>query len=117
MGFIDECLKITTSKRIDIKDEVLNVPTEYEATVNSIIQIMKPYVNKFNVTHFKFVENALANKQRFISAVEKSTVNGDIPDAIICKLARGLYDKTINEVSDEQQAIIKVLACYICILK
>lgn len=117
MAFYDECVKVTTTDRIHIEIEDLNVPDKYITATNSIIEIMRPKLDKLKIVSIGFIESELVNKNKFISKLEASTDDGDIPDAIICKLARGLYDKSINEVTDEQQTIIKVLACYICILK
>jgi len=91
------------------------IPEKYITPVNSLIEIMKPKMDKLDKISIKFIENYFEDIDTVSELIESHTINGEIPDSIINKLSESLYGRLPDELTDGEQIIIKVLACYICI--
>ena len=113
MIFQTFCNRTASKERIDVSS-INPVPDRYKKAVDSIINIMKDKTEIFNVIEVPFVEVAF-NDQDFEQILEDKLTDGEIPDEIICKLSAGIYNKAITQLTDSEQAIIKVLSTYICI--
>lgn len=104
----------TIDPLITNKDEDdFDIPRKYVKPVNSLITIMRPKMRMLDRVSVTFIENAF--EENVVERLDEHTEDGDIPDSIINTLSMELYNVMPSELSETQSAIIKVLACYICI--
>lgn len=113
MKFKDFCLRKTYPGTFDNISTDVTVPGIYSIATNSLIEIMKNKISIFDKINVPFVEAAFECDYEKI--LEEKLIDGEVPDGIIHQLSIGLYGKQPTMLDEEEQAIIKVLAVYICI--
>ena len=86
---------------------------EPDKMCENIINIMKPKMDILDKVNVPFIEATFEDMDEVISLLENNS--SDISDGMILCLSERLYEKHFNNLSDEEQAIIKVLACYLSI--
>lgn len=113
--FKDKCINIASDEMLTVDTSITEYPDKYETPLNSLIIIMKNKMEILDKISIKFIESAFDNMSSVQEALDKNTDKGEIPDGIINKLSTELYHISFNDLTQEQQAIIKVLSCYLCI--
>lgn len=117
VSFKDFCKQVVTNYRIT-SDDVgtdMTVPPYFESQVESLIEIMRPKMNRLDRVSVRFIEEYFENIDKVPELFDTNRPTGDVPNSIINKLSTELYGKPVNDLTDDEQAIIKVLSCYICI--
>lgn len=114
MMFKDFCLKTAVPGPLNVYAvEKEDVPERYKEATESMIDIM---INKMDIldrVNVPFIE--MAFDEDYETILNEKTEDGEVPDVIIGRLTDALYKKYPSQLDEEQSAIIKVLATYICI--
>lgn len=114
MDFLTYCKKVATNDHVVITDD-RNVPEQYEQVTNVTITILKPKMSRLDRIEIPFI-NAKLNSYETISDVIEEKLNGDdVPDGILNTLSDGLYGKSFNDLTIDEQSIIKVVGIYLII--
>lgn len=92
----------------------VSVPEKYSGPVKVLIKNMRNKVEIFDKVTIPYIENAFTND--YPNILEEKLDDQEIPNALIEELAYGIFDKKINDLTENQRSIIKVLSVYICIL-
>ena len=103
------CMSKATDLPITFDPDNVIVEEKYNTILDVTIKDLKGRRNVFDNVNVVYVENTIN------SADFDSIADMDIPDGIFVRLSEGIFNKPISDLSVEQQAIIKVLAVYICI--
>lgn len=115
--FQEFCNRITTDAVLgDIisTESSTDIPERYKAPTETLITILKNKRKRFDSINVPFVESVF--EQNYLGILkEKMGPDADIPDSIIIRLSEGIFGEKPNGLNVDQQAIIKVLATYICI--
>lgn len=120
MKFQEFCLKFATD--VDLNDVLdhdltpsdLELPERYKMATETMVSMMKNKRNGFDRINVPFVEMVFDNG--YEKMLEEKLPDGEIPESIIRTLAEGIFcDNNSSRLDVNQQAIIKVLATYICI--
>lgn len=106
------CAQLATEHHIDITDSV-DVPEQYIEPVNVLVNIMKPKMNRLKKISIPFIESQFDDIDNACKVLDNKTNNMDVPDGIINALSNALYCVKFNDLKNEEQAIIKVLSCYL----
>ena len=109
------CDRLSSNQRITVESNSLDIPERYSVSVKALIEIMKPKLTVLDKISIQFIEDAFTDIEAVTKKLDADTENGDIPDSILNVFSSELYGKTINELTDDEQNIIKVLSTYICI--
>lgn len=113
--FKDKCINIASKGIVTIESNSCEIPEKYKTPVSSLITIMRNKMSILDKITIKFIEEAFDDMDKVQKALDENTENGEIPDGIINHLSIELYHKSFNGLTEEEQAIIKVLSCYLCI--
>lgn len=108
------CLNIASPQHVDIDESITEIPDVYQKRLDVLISNMKNKMEIINRISISFIEEAFDDADDTFQVLD-SNDNGDIPVGIISKLSKELYHKSFNTLADDEQAIIKVLACYLSI--
>lgn len=118
MGFRQFCKRIATDNTINItipEDPMtVEIPYNLENTINVLTNMLKPLKKRFDTISVPYVEkyfNDMAN----VFKIMDEEYNNDVDDGIPYALSMYLYDTQFNELSADDQAIIKVLAVYLLV--
>ena len=117
-SFQDMCSRITTGRvklENDITDNFDHLPEKWKATTIALITSLKPKRDRFDKICLSYIQKEFNDMNSIQKALEENTTSGEVPNDILCRLASGIYGKAFNSLNDNEQAIIKVLACYIII--
>lgn len=118
--FKDMCLRLSNTELITEVDVITSreeaVPNKYVGPVESLIKIMRPKMDILDRISIPFIEAAFADINEVTKTLDEQN-NGDIPEGIIQTLSTKLYNRPLQSLNTDEQAIIKVLSCYICIQK
>lgn len=106
------CEHLATERHVDITDSV-DVPDQYIEPVNVLVNIMKPKMNRLKKISIPFIESQFDDIDTVCDVLDTKTNNKDIPDGIINALSNALYCVKFNDLNNKDQAIIKVLSCYL----
>lgn len=114
--FAEMCNRVATGLRIEL-DPTKNysLPEEYNGIATNLLKQLKPKMSRLSTLHISYIQNLFSDMNLVAELLNEKTTNGVIDENLIAWLAYNLYDVGINDLTDEQQAIIKVLACYIII--
>lgn len=115
MTFYEKCLKLASKCDIDTETDSKEIPERYVVPTQALIDIMKKKMSILDQINIPFIETVFDDIDKAIETLNEKTEDGDVPDGIINKLSSELYGSQIKELTKEQQAIIKVLSCYLCI--
>ena len=113
-NFLDFCKKIATPGKIQ-KCENESVPEKYSGPVSVLISNMVNKRESFDhISISPYIEEAF--NQDYEAILDEKLPDGEFPGSILAKLSKGIYfiDDT-SELNEDQAAIIKTLAAYICI--
>ena len=112
MKFKQFCVNIANPDHVDIST---NGTTSYEPDkmCENIINIMKPKMDILDKINVPFIEATFEDMDEVVTLLENNS--SDISDGMILRLAENLYENHFNNLDDEEQAIIKVIACYLSI--
>lgn len=112
MKFKQFCINIANPDHIDIPT---TSTTSYEPDkmYENIINIMKPKMDILDKINVPFIEATFEDMDEVVTLLENNS--SDISDGMILRLAENLYENHFNNLNDEEQAIIKVIACYLSI--
>ena len=113
-NFKQFCMSHATPKHVDITDS-MDINPSYEGVVAITITNLKNKIDIFDRISIPYIEDRFENEYDVKACLDLKDM-GDIPDGIINRLSMGLYDKMFNDLTNEQQAIIKVFSTYICIV-
>ena len=96
-----------------------DIPEKYEPIVDGVINTMKNRINNAKTSNVAFIEkcfddNDVADIMRQ-KMINNELPDGEVPDGIINKLSMSLYEKPFNDLSNDEQSIIKVLTVYIIV--
>lgn len=114
-SFESKCLSLATIYPLETNPDEMIVPDKYKTSVNSLITIMKPKMDRLDKVSIKFIENCFKDINEAVRYLDRNTNCGEIPDSVINVLSTELYGKSTKCLTEKEQAIIKVLSCYICI--
>ena len=118
MSFKNMCLKYASDEHIQVDDTSLNIPDGYKRFVEWLIAYMKPKMHSLDTISIDFIEKYFEDVDDLTKLLNDNTNDEEIPDSVINVLSNELYDgKSVDELTDDEQAIIKVLSVYICIQK
>lgn len=112
MKFKQFCINIANPDHINIP---ATSTTSYEPDkmYENIINIMKPKMDILDKINVPFIEATFEEMDEVVTLLENNS--SDISDGMILRLAENLYENHFNNLNDEEQAIIKVIACYLSI--
>lgn len=114
--FTEFCRRLVTKNRLTCP-YTTDIPERYKVPVKTLIDDLKCKKDIFDKINIPYIEPIFDGSYDIdISAeLDDKLPDGEIPDGIINVLAEGIFGNKPNELTDDQQAIIKVLAVYICI--
>lgn len=92
----------------------VSIPDKYSTPVKVLIKNMRNKVEIFDRVDIPYIENAFSDD--YPQILDEKLEDQEIPNALIEELAYGIFDKKINDLTENQRSIIKVLSVYICIL-
>lgn len=115
-SFKEFCTKVATNEIVTVDSSDNSVPETYRTKLDSLVTIMRPRMKNLDRINVRFIEDAFEDINEVKEKLDKKTVDGDIPDGVLNELSKKLYDgKSFNEIAQDEQMIIKVLAVYLCI--
>lgn len=100
-----------------IDRELTPVENELVRRAHICIRTIKHQRDNFDRISLGYVEEYLHDTKE-VSSIMETVYNGDVPDILPLTLASDLYDvdySGFNDLTSDQQKIIKTLAMYICI--
>ena len=120
MKFIDFCKNVSSDINVKISDDMSldNIPTKY---INDIKDLKSSFEFKENIIpnmDIPYIEKAFNVKHKSLS----DTINdicihefgqSSIPDTLFNNLSYAIYNKTFNDLSNDNMIIIKTLMMYI----
>lgn len=118
--FTEMCNRVATGMRITLDpNKNYSLPEEYNGIANNLVKQLRPKMSRLSSLHISYIQNVFSDMNLVADLLHEKTkaTNGVIVEDIFAWLAYNLYDGklAINDLTDDQQAIIKVLACYIII--
>lgn len=115
--FAEFCRRIVTDVPLSHVSDSMDIPDRYKTAVKALIKDLKPKKNIFNKINVLYVEPIFDGSYNIdiASELDEKLDDGEIPDGIINALSEGIFGNKPSVLTDKQQAIIKVLAVYICI--
>ncbi len=113
-NFQDFCLNLTTDTPI-VESVDKTVDDKYKKILEVTINDLKKKRDVFESVNVVYIENVLSTSDAIDKLLQNIT-DDEIPYGILYELSKGIYDKEPTELNVKQQAIIKVVAVYICIL-
>lgn len=114
MDFLTYCKKIATNDHVVITDD-RNVPEQYEQVTNVTISILKPKMSRLDRIEIPFITAKLNSCKTITDIIEEKLNGDDVPDGILNTLSDGLYGKSFNDLTIDEQSIIKVVGIYLII--
>lgn len=113
MTFLEFCKK-TASDGILPAIDVDECPERYANGADIVIANNKNKRDVFDQIKIPHYIEAVFNND--VSAIlEEKLTDGEIPNGLLSKLTKGIFSKKTEELNEDQAAIIKTLAAYICI--
>lgn len=102
--FCESSAIITDKKSVDID-------ADYDDPIldKFIANMKKTYNENVSLT---YIQNAFKSVGDLIDNISAKYADGDIPDGIINKIAKGMFDKPYAELADTECKIINVLSIY-----
>lgn len=114
MTFKQFCINISNPEHVDIPT-TSTTPYKPDDMYENIINTMKPKMDILDRINVPFIEAVFDNMEEVKDLLENNSP--DIPDGMILDISEKLYKDHFNNLNDEEQAIIKVIACYLSIQK
>jgi hypothetical protein len=118
MGFRQFCKRIATDDTINItipEDPMtVEIPYNLENTINVLTNMLKPLKKRFDTISVPYVEKYFNDMENVFKIMDEE-YNNDVDDGIPYALSMYLYDTQFNELSADDQAIIKVLTVYLLV--
>jgi len=87
---------------------------DIKARAQVLCDIMKPKMDILDKVEVVFIEAALQDPE-YVESTLAQYNQGDIPDYLFKKFSETLYQTPFQELTLEQQSIIKTLSAYICV--
>ncbi len=117
-SFLDFCLTKADGSLLDdpffTEDhDRVSIPEKYRGPANVLMKNMRNKVEIFDRINVPYIENAFNGD--YSSILDEKLDDGEIPNSLIEELAYGIFDNRVNDLTENQRAIIKVLSVYICI--
>lgn len=118
--FAEMCNRVATDVRISLDpNKNYSLPEEYNVIASNLVKQLRPKMSRLSTLRISYIQDMFSDMNLVADILHEKTreTNGVIPEDLFAWLSYNLYDHElgINDLSDEQQAIIKVLACYIII--
>ena len=118
MGFRQFCKRIATDDTINItipEDPMtVEIPYNLENTINVLTNMLTPLKKRFDTISVPYVEKYFNDMENVFKIMDEE-YNNDVDDGIPYALSMYLYDTQFNELSADDQAIIKVLTVYLLV--
>jgi hypothetical protein len=118
MGFRQFCKRIATENTIEITipDDPMTVgiPFNLESPIQVLTNTLKPLKKRFDSISVPYVEKCFSDMEKVFKVMDEEYDN-DVDDGIPYALSMYLYDTQFNELSADDQAIIKVLTVYLLV--
>jgi len=114
--FQEFCNRITSDAPLSelISAEPAEIPERYKSPTEVLITMLKNKRNRFDSINVPFVESVF--EQDYLGILkDKLGPDAEVPDSIVIRLSEGIFGENPIGLNVDQQAIIKVLATYICI--
>ena len=89
-------------------------PDDIKARAQVLCDIMMPKMDILDKVEVVFIEAALQDPE-YVESTLAQYNQGDIPDYLFKKFSETLYQTPFQELTLEQQSIIKTLSAYICV--
>lgn len=112
--FLEFCKKIATPGKLQ-KCEAGPVPENYSGPVSVLISNMVNKRESFDhISISPYIEEAF--NQDYDAILNEKLSDGEFPGSVIAELSKGIFFvEDTSELTEDQAAIIKTLAAYICI--
>lgn len=114
MDFLTYCKKVATNDHVVITED-RNVPEQYEQVTKVTINILKPKMSRIDRIEIPFIMAKLNSYETITDVLDEKLDGGDVPDGILNTLSEGLYSKSFNDLSIDEQSIIKVVGIYLIV--
>ena len=114
MDFLTYCKKVATNDHVVITED-RNVPEQYEQVTKVTINILKPKMSRIDRIEIPFITAKLNSYETITDVLDEKLDGGDVPDGILNTLSEGLYSKSFNDLSIDEQSIIKVVGIYLIV--
>lgn len=114
INFKKYCEKFTTDQKITI-DASAEVPDTYKSTMKIVVNDIRTRLGVIDHTPVGYIQDELDAVDDVDGALRITA--GDIPDGLLEGVSNGLYGKSFNDVTIEEQSIIIITSMYICVAK
>lgn len=118
MGFRQFCTRIATDNIINISTPedpmTVEIPFNLESSIRVLTDTLKPLRKRFDTISIPYVEKCFDDMGKVYNIMDEE-YDGDVDEGIPYALAMYLYDKSFNDLSMDEQAIIKVLTVYLLV--
>lgn len=105
--FMEYSKKFANPDRVIVSDDACDIPEEYIHSVDVLVNIMAPKMSVLENVSVPFIQETL-------DGINFSDMpNEDIPDDIFNVLSLKLYHLGFNDITDDEQAVIKTLTAYV----
>lgn len=91
----------------------VSIPEKYSGPVSVLIKNMRNKVEIFDRVNIPYIENAFNGD--YASILNEKLEDDEVPNSLFEELAYGIFNNRINDLTENQRSIIKVLSVYICI--
>lgn len=117
------CNRIAADIKFEIPEGNYTIPDEYYETASKLYQYLASKKNGFDRYPVMAIQTRLSDMNEVINTLNENTVDGEIPNAVIAYFAHNLYSeydaernpiklKGYNNLTEEEQNIIKVVSVY-----
>ena len=118
MGFRQFCKRIATDNVISINvpedPMTVEIPFNLENHIRVLTNTLKPLRKRFDGVSVPYVEKCFDDMGAVYDILNED-YNNDVDDGIPYALSMYLFDTQFNDLSADDQAIIKVLAVYLLV--
>lgn len=113
MYFQDLCNMITNPDEIQISDDE-KVPEEFVEPLNVLVDLVRLKVKRASFVKISFVQNKFDDMDK-VERILNEQYHGQVYDGLALQLSKRLFGLPFDKISNEEVAIIKVLAIYLMI--
>lgn len=115
ISFKEFCEKLVTDTAlIDPPTGEVYIDAKFKNPIAVLVKNMRSKKYIFDRINVSYIEETF-NNRTWEETLEKKVPDGEIPDGVIFELSSGIFGTNPSALEKWQQAIIKVLAVYICI--
>lgn len=111
--FLQMCNRVSSNTRINLDTtRDFNIPPEYLEKCRIVLTQVKNKINRADTIHIGFIQREFDNLTELGEKLKEVTTDGEIDEGVLLYFSYNLFKDHINNLTNEQQNIIKVLACY-----